>query len=331
MTILITGATGCIGGALAGVLAADGVRVRALVRSGADTAQLEADGVERAEGDVRDAGAVRDAVRGCAQVVHLAAQRTQRGLPASVYHDVNAGGTKHVVAAARAEGVARLVFASTIGVHGFVTRAPVDETTAVRPNTPYRLTKWLGEQVVSQARQEGLSTIIVRISSTVGLGTTQWLPYCRLVDGGRLRLIGGGRNTTDVVTLDDVVAGIRLAVLAPDTGTGTYALGGGLELTARDLACKIAEALGRPEPLRGPPAIPYRLAVHAASVGFRTTGHLVAFVHDRELFVSDNRVSIRRARAELGYAPRGDIDGALRAMVAAFRVDGRLAPAQPAA
>jgi nucleoside-diphosphate-sugar epimerase len=108
-------------------------------------------------------------------------------------------------------------------------------------------------------------------------------------------------------------------------------LGGGLALTARDFACKIADALGRPAPRRGPPAIPYRLALHAASVGFRTTGRLVAFVHDRELLVADNRVSIGRARAELGYAPRGDIDSAVRAMVAAFHADGRLDPARPAA
>jgi nucleoside-diphosphate-sugar epimerase len=47
--------------------------------------------------------------------------------------------------------------------------------------------------------------------------------------------------------------------------------------------------------------------------------------------VADSRVSIGRARAELGYAPRGEIDSAVRTMVAAFRADGRLAPAQPAA
>jgi dihydroflavonol-4-reductase len=326
MTVLITGATGCIGGALATALVADGVRVRALVRSGSDSTLLEAAGVERADGDVRDRDAVRAAVRGCTQVVHLAAQRTAGGVPASVYRDVNVGGTGHIVEAAKEQGVSRLVFASTIGVHGFDARLPVDEQTALRPNSPYRLTKCAAEEVVNEARGAGLSAIILRISSTVGPGAKQWLPYCRLVEAGGLRLIGGGANATEVVALDDLVDAIRLALGAPDSASGTYALGGGVPLSARDLAARIADALQRPLPRRGPPALPYRLAMRAASVSFRRTGRFVVSLHEREPLVASLRVSIARARAQLGYAPRGDIDGALRAMVAGFRADGTLGP-----
>jgi dihydroflavonol-4-reductase len=331
MTVLVTGATGCIGGALAAALVADGVRVRALVRPGSDSTLLEARGVERADGDLRDGGGVRESVRGCTQIVHLAAQRTAAGVPEAVYRDVNVGGTRHIVDAARAEGVSRLVFASTIGVHGFGARTPIDETTAVRPDTPYRVTKWLGEEAVNEARRAGLSAINLRIGSTVGPGATRWLPYCRLVDAGRLRLIGGGRNATEVVALDDVVSGIRLALGAPDSVGGTYALGGGVSLTASALAAAFAETLERPPPRRGPPAFPYRLALRAAGVGFRSTGRFVAPLHAREALVANLTVSIARARAELGYAPRGDIDGAIRAMVAGFRAEGSLAPGGPPA
>jgi len=325
MTILVTGATGCIGAALARRLAADGVPVRTLVRSATSSSQLEAQGVERADGDIRDAAAVRDAVRGCACVVHLAAQRTQRGMPNAVYHDVNVRGTESVTAAALAEGVPRLVFASTLGIHGFVTDTAIDETTRVRPNTPYRLTKLVAEEAVGQARRAGLSAIIIRISSTVGVGATQWLPYLRLMNAGRMRLIGGGRNAVDVIALDDVVHGIRRAIGAPDAPSGTYALGGGLELTARDFADKVARSLDRPPPGAGPPAFPYHLAARASDLAFKATGRAFRFAHGREWCVANKRVTIDLARVELGYAPRGDIDGALTAMVASFRADGRLA------
>lgn len=76
---LITGATGFIGGALARRLARDGLAVRALVRRGADTRSLAAAGVELATGDVRERAAVREAMRGCTHVVHLAATRAGSG------------------------------------------------------------------------------------------------------------------------------------------------------------------------------------------------------------------------------------------------------------
>lgn len=324
MTVLITGATGLIGGALARTLAADGHAVRALVRAGADTSGLDTAGVERAEGDIRDAAAVRAAMRGCTHVVHLAAQRTQRGIPLAVYHAVNVDGTRNVAAAAAAEGVSRVVYGSTLGVHGFVTRSPVDEATPVRPNTPYRLTKWLGEEALHAAGRDGLPVVVARIASVLGPGAALLLPFCRLIDAGRLRLIGGGANAIDVVVLADLVAGLGLALTAPGADGRTYVLGGDQDVTLRDVAALVAGALGRPVPRRGLPAAPYRLLVHASDLTFRATGRIVPFAHRREALVADKAASIARARADLGYAPAGDLGAAVRAMVAAFRATGGL-------
>ena len=324
--VLITGATGLIGGALARSLSGDGEAVRALVRPGPAADALRAAGIETAEGDIRDAQVVRAAIRGCSHVVHVAAQRTARGVALTDYHAVNVGGTEHVARAAAAEGVARVVYGSTLGVYGFVTGPPIDEATPVRPNTPYRRTKWLGATRLHDAAvQDGLPSVIVCISSVVGPGAWIWLSYCRLVDAGRLRLIGGGANATDVVALDDLVAGLRLALTVPGVDGQTYALGGGEDVRARDVAGLVAAALGRPVPSVGPPAGPYHLLAHVSTLAFLATGHILLFAHAREGMVSEKAVVVARARAELGYDPRNDV--AIDAMVADFRDRGDLAAA----
>src|SRR6188472_2909396 len=144
MTVLVTGATGFVGGAVARRLARDGHDVRALARASAAVGPLVAAGIDVVRGDVRDPDSLALAVRGCSQVIHLAAAK--RG-PWSLLHDVNVRGTANVLDATHGTDVQRVVFGSTLGVNGFVTGEPLDERSPARPNTPYRLSKWRAEQV----------------------------------------------------------------------------------------------------------------------------------------------------------------------------------------
>jgi nucleoside-diphosphate-sugar epimerase len=328
MRILVTGATGFIGGALARRLARDGHDVRALARESATVHPLEAAGIDVVRGDVRDTGSLGLAMRGCSHVIHLAT--VKRG-PSQLVHDVNVRGTGNVLDAARDTGVQRIVFASTIGVHGFVTGKPVDERSPIRPNTPYRLTKWRAEEVVRAAHANtGAPVVIARISSVVGCGARGWLPLAQGIAAGRMRLIGDGSNAIDLVDVEDIVDGLLRCAIVPSIEGRLYALGAGKPSTMGSFADTIAQVLGVPAPHAGLPAAPFRLAQRTAALVFRITGITSRYVHDREALVADKRVTSTRARAELGYDPRRSVDAAVRAMVGGYLAAGKLSRPGPA-
>jgi nucleoside-diphosphate-sugar epimerase len=329
MRVLITGATGFVGGALARRLASEGMSVRALARPAASVAPLAAEGIDVALGDVRDPASVAAAMRGCTHVVHLAAAKSG---PASLLHDVNVRGTQHVVDAARDAGVERFVYGSTLGVHGFVVGTPLDERSPARPNTPYRRSKWRGEQIVRAASERlAMPAVVARISTVVGAGALGWLPLARGIAAGRMRLIGDGSNAIDLVPIDDLAGGLARCAVTPSIEGRCYVLGAGTPSTVASFTRTIARALGVPAPRQGHfPAAPYRAAQRLAALGFRLVGRTSRHLHDREALVADKRAVSERARVELGYAPTASVDDAIQAMVDDWLERGWIPERRPA-
>ncbi len=326
MRVLVTGATGFVGGAVAHRLAREGHDVRALARPRSDTRQLVADGIEIVDGDVRDRASLAIAMRGCSHVIHLAAAK--RGSN-TLLRDVNVRGTANAVEAARTEGVQRFVHGSTLGVHGFVTRGMLDERSPIRPNTPYRRSKWQGEWIACQAHERaGVPVVVARISTVVGAGAMGWVPLARDVAAGRLRLIGDGTNAIDLVAVNDVAEGLVRCAIVPDIEGRCYVLGAGEASRVAEFVATVARSLGAPPPRRGPPAAPYRVAQRLAALAFRATGHTSARVHNREVLVADKRTSSALARAELGYDPSSPVATAVRAMIDRYVADGIVRPAR---
>ena len=322
MRVLVTGATGFIGGGVARRLVRDGHDVRALARTSADVHSLEAAGIDVVRGDIGDPDAIALAMSGCSHVIHLAAAKS--GSRARL-HAVNVRGTANVIDAAREAGVQRIVYGSTLGVHGFVTTSPMDERSPIRPNTPYRMSKWRGEEVARAAHANtGAPVVIARISSVVGCGARGWLPLARGIAAGRMRLVGDGTNSIDLVPLDDLVDGLVRCAVVPSIEGRHYVLGAGTPSTVAGFTAAIADALGVPAPRAGLPASPFRLVQRLAELLFRYTEYAPAYVHGREMLVANKRASSERARAELGYTPRGSLGDAVRAMVTCFVSAGQL-------
>jgi len=176
---LVTGAAGFIGSHLVEMLVRRGTHVRAFVRynSGHRAGNLDVlppevrNAVELYFGDLRDAEAVAQAVRGMDQVYHLGAVIT---IPYSYQHprevfDVNVGGTLNVLTAARDQDVPHIMITSTSEVYGTAQVEPIDESHPLNPQSPYAASKVAQDALaLSFHASYGLPVRIVRPFNTFG-------------------------------------------------------------------------------------------------------------------------------------------------------------------
>ena len=209
--VLITGATGFIGGALARRLHEDeGVQVRALVRTPAKAQALADMGVEVVEGDITGADSVRSAMAGCQIVFHAAAYVGESGRKEDVWA-VNVEGTRLMAAAAVEAGIERFVQLSSCAVYGSLQQMDIDERVATRmTGRVYHDSKVAAEEVVFDAhRQQGLPVVVARPSQVYGPGSPQFtIRVIEAVKQGKVVLVDGGRHHFKPVYIDNLVDGL---------------------------------------------------------------------------------------------------------------------------
>ena len=183
LPVFVTGGTGFLGVNLIRSLAADGHRIRALVRPTSKRLGLDLENVEFVQGDVTDLDSVRRGMDGCDQVYHVAGwvQFTPWGMKTA--RRVNVEGTENVCRTALEIGVGRVVHTSSIAAvgHGPID-APANEETVWNLGhlrVPYYETKHEAEVVVQRYVRQGLDAVIVNPGYIVG-------PYDSKPTGGRL-------------------------------------------------------------------------------------------------------------------------------------------------
>ena len=226
--VLVTGAGGFLGLAIARQMAARGDDVRGFSRQ--RYAELEAIGVESMTGDVRDAEAVERACQGQDLVIHTAAIAGIWGRWKAFY-DINTLGTRHVLQACRRQGVGKLVFTSSPSVtFDGSDQSGVDESVPYpsRWLCHYPHTKALAEQEVLGANRAGqLLTCALRPHLIWGPGDPHLVP--RLLErarAGQLRRVGDGSNLIDVVYVDNAAEAHLLAADALDSPAKASAVAG---------------------------------------------------------------------------------------------------------
>ena len=170
--ILITGATGFVGGLLAARLVAEGRPVRALVRSLGDRERLPDPRVELAVGSLEDEDSLVRAADGCAVVYHVAGvNQLCLADPAPLYR-VNVEGTRRMLDAARKAGVRRVVHTSSAATLGGDGSTFMDETAGPPSEftSHYARSKFEGEQLALAF--DGVEVVVVNPSSVQGPGRT---------------------------------------------------------------------------------------------------------------------------------------------------------------
>jgi dihydroflavonol-4-reductase len=217
MKVFVTGATGFVGGAVARALVKAGADVRVLVRSKSDVQHLSGLPVERVEGDLLNPTSLRAALAGCQQLYHVAAYYALWAKDPAVFYNVNVTGTRNVLTAARAAGIERTVYCSTIGAIGLPPGGGLGtEETPVSLDQMaghYKRSKYLAEQEVLTLAREGLPVVIVNPSAPVGAGDVKPTPTGQvIVDFMRGRMPAYIETGMNIVDVDDVATGHLLAM-----------------------------------------------------------------------------------------------------------------------
>lgn len=253
MKILATGATGFVGSVLipelVGRYGEESISVFALPDDPVPTTWRRAR-VRAFEGDIRDAAAVRSAIRGHSHVIHLAGFISYWRGDAGRLEEVNVAGTRHVVEACLETGIRRLVHISSVGAVGFRHDGQAaDETTPFNwpPDILYMASKRRGQDIVEAAiRERGLPAVILNPASIMGPGDhDQKSPhnelYRRICRG---RLFGSFAGGLAVVDVRDLVSIIVKALEGRGRDGQSYLIVGE-NLSYRDVVRLIAGACGR--------------------------------------------------------------------------------------
>jgi nucleoside-diphosphate-sugar epimerase len=244
-TVLVTGATGFIGGRLAERLVVEhGARVRALVRNFSRVARLARFPIDLVQGDLCSPDSISRAVTGCDYVFHCAygsdGQDDARRL-------VNAQGTRNVLDAALAHRVKRVVHTSTVTVYGNTPDGPLDETAPrVKTGFAYGDSKIEAEEAALGYLERGLSVAVVQPTVVYGpFGTTFTIKPLQLLKSGRVILVNGGDGLANLVYVDDVVSGMILAAVHETAHGQAFILSGPEPTTWRAFYAAHEAMLGR--------------------------------------------------------------------------------------
>jgi nucleoside-diphosphate-sugar epimerase len=239
--ILVTGATGFIGSHVLEKLSAAGLQVIALARRQSDLAHALSLKVEVRYGDIRDLAGLRQAVRGCTQVIHTAGLASDWGLREE-FHRTNVAGTVNVVEAARLEGVSRVIITGSISSYGEEdSRAAKDEASPYRPHYPYfmdrvfpcglnwyRDSKALATQeAIAIARKHKMNLTVIEPVWVYGEREfgTGFYSYVKAVQGGQRFMPGSRRNLFHVIYAGDLAKGYLLAAQQKPPGVERFIIG----------------------------------------------------------------------------------------------------------
>jgi dihydroflavonol-4-reductase len=322
----VTGGTGFVGANLIRELLRAGWSVRALARAGSDRRNLAGLDLEIVEGDLSAPG-LAEAMAGADALFHAAAHYSLWRADRAELLRSNVEGTRNVLAAARAAGVHRTVYTSSVAAIGVKPGGIADERHQSPPERltgAYKLSKYLAEQVALEAAAAGQDVVVVNPTTPLGAWDRKPTPtgdiLVRFLRGGMPAIVETGLNFVDV---EDVARG---HLLAYERGQGgqRYILGGE-NLPLRTLLGWVGAEVGRDAPRWAvPPWLPYGLAWFDETILSKTGRTPKIPIDGVKMSMQSMYYDASKARKELGYLP-GPIGGAIRAAIRWFADNGYLA------
>lgn len=315
MRVLVTGASGLLGGGVARALAARGDDVTVLQRRPSHL------GLREVLGDITDRGAVARAVDGCDAVIHLAAKVNVTGEWAD-YHRANVQGTATLLAVCRDAAVSRMVFVSSPSVAHAGSSLVGSGSGAADPlhtRGHYARSKAMAELLAleADARNE-LAVVAIRPHLVWGPGDTQLVERIgRRARSGRLPILGSGAPLVDTIFIDNAVDAMVAALDHCDEVRGqAFVVTNGEPRPIGEILGEWARATGAPAPSRHVPAGLARLAgsaVDAVTAIRQRLGHDMSTDPPLTRFLAEQLSTAhwfdqRRTRAALEWVPQISLD-----------------------
>ncbi|MBN9593453.1 MAG: NAD-dependent epimerase/dehydratase family protein [Alphaproteobacteria bacterium] len=325
--ILVTGASGFVGSAVARLAVQRGYDVGVLVRATSSRANLEGLDCEIVTGDMRDPASMERALKGVRFLLHVAADyRLWARDPEEIVRN-NVEGTRATMEAALATGVERIVYTSSVATLKPLNRCAADETSRHDEQSAigaYKLSKLLAERLVEKmVAERGLPAIIVNPSTPIGPRDIRPTPTGRIiVEAATGRMPAFVDTGLNLVHVEDVALGHFLSLDKGRVGE-SYVLGGS-DVSLKEMLAAIAKLTGRHAPRVRLPRLPLFPLAYGAEAVARLTGR-EPFITADALRMAKYRMFFSSAKAvsELGYHARPYREGLADAL-AWFRQAGYL-------
>jgi nucleoside-diphosphate-sugar epimerase len=327
MRVLVTGGTGFTGTALVQRLLKDGHDVVALdYKEGLQCDLLRKLGARVEIGSVTDPEAVRRSVEGVELVFHLAAAFRELNVPDSFYDEVNVGGTRVVLEAARRQGVRKFVYCSTCGVHGNVDHPPANEDAPIQPADYYQRTKFEAEPLVKRDAGPDMETVILRPAAIYGPGDPErFFMIFKRVAKGTFPMFGSGRTLYHPLYIDNLVDAFLLCIPAGVGNGREYLIADEKYYPIEEIVRAVGRALQVSVRIPHYPVWPVVAVGHIVEKICKPIGVTPPIFPRRVDWYRQNRAfDISRAQRELGYAPRVELEDGLRRTGAWYREMGYL-------
>ena len=320
MRVLVTGASGLLGRAVAASVLAAGHEVRTLQRSASKVV-----GATDVLGSVTDATSVDRATAGVDAIVHLAAKVSLAGDPAE-FDAVNVGGTLRLLRAAAEHGVGRFVYVSSPSVAhsgSSIVGDDAEPADPLRARGDYARTKATAELMALAADSESLAVVAVRPHLVWGPGDTQLV--ARIVERasqGRLPLLGKGAALIDSTYIDNAASAIAAALeRAPQVHGNSYVITNGEPRPVAELLDGMCRAAGVPTPRWSVPAGLARAAGSVIEAVWRVRPGVDEPPMTRflaEQLSTAHWFDQRRTRADLQWEPAVSLDEGFRRLAASY-------------
>ena len=326
MNVFLTGATGFVGSHVARAFAAQGARLRLLVRPTSRLDNLAGVPAETVVGDLRDPDSFRAALGDCEVLAHVAADYRLWVREPKAMYAANVEGTRNLLAMARELGVAKVVYTSSVATMGFR-----EDGTIVDENTPvslgdmighYKRSKYLAEQEAVSAARNGQHVIVLNPTTPIGPSDIKPTPTGQIIVDFLNRkfpaYVDTGLNLVDV----GEVARMHVEVLDRARPGERYILGGE-NFSLKQILDKMSAITGIPSPTV---EVPHAVAMAFAFFDEMFTGRLRrkeprATVEAVRMGRKKMFASSAKAERELGFriVP---VYSALRAAIDWFRAHG---------
>jgi len=306
--VLITGASGFIGGEMARRLAESGRPVIAFDLPGRPIAHLSRTGIRLCEGDVTsraDCERVLSLAPGGA-VIHCAALMGG-SLPRDEAMRINAGGTETLASAAAEAGLRRFIYISSVTVHGMPPHGGItEESPIVSVGLPYADSKIAAESTLQRLQRAGsIDLTILRPGDVYGPRSGEWVvKLVKALRGGKMIYIGGGRGLVNTTWVDNLTDAARACLEGAGAGGEAYLITDGAPVTWRRYLEALARAArSRPPRISIPTAIAWPLVLTMEAV-FPIMGRRPPLGRlGLALLTSRSAYSIEKAKRDLNWQP----------------------------